>query len=379
MITYRSRFLLALALCAVASAAYGIPSPIAHVHTAKTVHWKNDGSPALPWDNATANKWNHNHLTADPLDKFQTWLIDKAWDNREMHSSIAPPRPAQFGHGLIQKKVPVRYGGDSTVPGDAMNVIKAGYDSWISKATAQFNAKKDPWDRLAINFQRVDSGDTDISIVFVGTLSNAYAQFTAANQLQFVTMPQASAATDANNKRIRKKGETTNATSITFDTPWTYTGSPNRLPDIALEFSDDSGTTWSDTAPAGFGDLTLIAADTSTTTPAASANPLHVFEMDFKTIALHEIGHSIALGHAGTGIMRANIAQYGSFGQTLGIDDNSALAVAIDYTYSVPEPTTLGLLLLGLTVLHGRRHFVATRRQPPQNCWQKTQNKHIPT
>ncbi len=55
------------------------------------------------------------------------------------------------------------------------------------------------------------------------------------------------------------------------------------------------------------------------------------------------------------GIMRANIAQYASFGSTQGIDDDEALAVAIDYTYAVPEPATLGLALLALAGLLRRR------------------------
>jgi hypothetical protein len=151
-----SRFLAAVALCATTTVAYAIPSPLAHVNNAKTVSWKAPGSPALPWDDATADKWNHNHLTADPFDNFQTWLINKAWDNRTLHSSVVPFGPTQFGHGLIQADMPVCVGGDSTVPADAVKVIDAGYKSWISAATDQFNAKKDPWDRLAINFQVVD-------------------------------------------------------------------------------------------------------------------------------------------------------------------------------------------------------------------------------
>jgi hypothetical protein len=331
-----------------AGAAYGIPSPLAHVHTAQTVHWKNDGSPALPWDNATSDKWNHNHLTADEFDKFQTWLINKAWDNRTLHRSVEFNTPQQFGHGLIQPDMKVRYGGDSTVPNEAMDVIETGYNSWISKATEQFNAKKDVQDRLAINFQRVNTGNTEISIVFVDSRPGAYAEFTPGNQLVFIRNPQASAVTDADHKRIRKKDTTTNETFITFDTPWTYDGSPEQLPNIPIQFSNDSGATWHDTAPDGFGNLTLVAGDTSLVTPAASANPLTVHEMDFKTIALHEIGHSIALGHAIDGIMRANIAQYASFGRTQDIDDKSALAVAIDYTYTVevPEPATLVLFNL---------------------------------
>ena len=338
-------------LCAAAGTADAIPSPLAHVHDAKTVTWKDPGSPALPWNDATADKWNHNHLTADPFDNFQKWLINKAWDNRTNHSSVAPLGPEQFGPGLIQPDMPVRVRGDSTVPDDAMKVIDAGYKSWIKTATDQFTAKKDPWDRLALNFQVVDQGDSEISVVFVDSLSGAYADFTPGNQLRFVKAPEVNVATDAANKWIRKKGDGAGSTSFSYKTPWEYVGKPNLLDKIPIEFSADSGKTWSDMAPAGFGDLTLIAGDSSTTTPSAFSNPLQPFDMDFKTIALHEIGHSIALGHAGTGIMRQNIAQYASFGSTQGIDAMSALAVAIDYTYSVPEPATLVLLCLGIAGL----------------------------
>jgi PEP-CTERM motif len=351
MVAHRSRCLSAILLCTITGTAFAIPSPLAHVHDAKTVSWKDPGAPALPWDDATADKWNHNHLTADPFDNFQKWLINKAWDNRTLHSSVVPFGPTQFGPGLIEADKPVRVEGDSTVPADAMKVIDASYKSWISKATDQFNAKKDPWDRLAINFQVVDKGDSEIGVVFVDSLPGAYAQFNASSQLVFVKNPQVSVATDADNKRIRKKGESTNSTSISYATPWEYTGKPDLLPKIPIEFSDDSGTTWSDTAPAGFGDLTLIAGDTNTTQAASNANPLQPFEMDFPTIARHEIGHSIALGHAIGGIMAANIAQSASFGSTLDIDATSALAVAIDYTYSVPEPTAMMLLCLGIAGL----------------------------
>jgi len=65
---------------------------------------------------------------------------------------------------------------------------------------------------------------------------------------------------------------------------------------------------------------------------------------DFYTIALHELGHSWALDHIGTGIMREDIA-----GFTMRDPDANAID-GLKYHYAIPvsEPESLPLLLLGL-------------------------------
>jgi hypothetical protein len=327
-------------------------APIPHIHTATTVHWKHPDAPALPWTDAVADDWNHNHLTADPFEEFQKWSINKSWNNRTVRR--ASDLPKKFGHGLIEKSTPVRYDFDSTVPAAAIPVVDAGFSSWITAATAKFNAKKDPWDRLGLHFAKTDDRG-EIGVRFVDALDGAYAEFTGANNLVFVKEPKASANTDAATKFIRRKGSgAAGGTSLIFDVPWSFDGDPERLADIPIEFSTDSGATWQAAVPAGFGNLKLIAGSDSNNTPAAET--LFTFEMDFKTIALHEIGHAIALGHTVSTIMRADIAQAANFGNTLHtIDDNSALAVAIAYTYAVPEPTALAVFAPLALMLHRRR------------------------
>jgi hypothetical protein len=256
---------------------------------------------------------------------------------------------------LIEPGTPVRYFPDASVPADAADAIELGYNTWKNMAQAQFNAKKDDTDIFAMNFTRVDNFNDDISLVFVDAIAGAYAFFNGSSQIAFVKKPQIGVQTNAATKRIRVVGQTTNTSSIEVDTPWSYDGDPDALPDLDLEYSDDSGTTWNTLAPAGFGDLTLLAATDSTTTPAT--DKIFHFEMDFRTIAFHEIGHSIALGHAGTGIMRSDIANEANFGRTKQIDSDSALAAAIAYTYSlVPEPAAGLAIALVSGALMLRRH-----------------------
>jgi hypothetical protein len=332
-----------------------IPSPVNHEHNASMVHWKEPGSPALPWDNPTANSWNHNHLTADPFSNGASWQINKAWDNRTLHNSVGGG-PAQFGHGLIEAATSVRFGWGGAISDAAKDAVELGYTTWTNLATQQFNLHKDVTDILAMNFARANAGAVELTFNFVPALVDAYAEFNGTNAVDFVAAPTIGVQTNAATKRIRPVGSATNTSFISVSTPWSFDGTPDALADIDLEYSDDSGGTWNTLAPAGFGDLTLSAATANTTTPAADT--LFRFEMDFRTIAWHEIGHTIALGHTGTGIMRTDIADRASYGNTLGIEAAAALAAAITYTYSVPEPATLALAGLGGILLMRRRSKV---------------------
>jgi hypothetical protein len=324
------------------------------------VHWKEPFSPALPWDNATANKFNHNHLTGQHISRFEKWEINKAWDNRTLHSENLGDEI--WAHGMILPGNAVRYGWADDVPEAARDAVEAGFDDWIAKARSQFEAHDEAWDRLAIDFDRANSGDKEITVDFVETLSGAHADFDSATKvISVVASPMVKLQTASESKWIRMGDGGTGARSIELVTPWSYDGSPASTA-VDFDYSTDGGATWTDAPPGGFGDLTWCAATCGNT--IAPADTLNIFEMDFRTVVFHEIGHAIALGHTGHGsgpIMRDDVADRASFGNTMGIDVDSALGVAIAYTYSVPEPGgAVPLLLAGMNLAVSRRRAVAS-------------------
>ncbi len=75
---------------------------------------------------------------------------------------------------------------------------------------------------------------------------------------------------------------------------------------------------------------------------------------DFPTVVLHEFGHSLGLGHSGdpAAIMFPSIAPE-TVKRTLAADD----ILGIQALYSIPEPSTVALIGLGMLGLaqHGRR------------------------
>ena len=348
--------LIAAVVVVPAQQAAAIPSALDHVHNNLTVEWKEPGSPGLPWDNATANVNDHNHLTADPILVANKWDINKAWDNHTLHSAFNNPADTDWAHGMIVGTA-VQYVWGGLIPDVAKDIVEYGYNDWIAKATVQYNANKDPWDILAINFDRFDDvGPTDITVNFVEGLAGAYGEFSSTGHtIQFEATPTFELKTAGGLKQIRLGDAGTSGTQISIPVDWSYDGTPvATLTDF--DYSVDGGTNWTDAPPVGFGDLDWGGASFGHL--ISPADQLNIFEMDFLTIALHEIGHSIALGHIGndlTAIMRTDIADFALFGNTMAIDNDSALAVAIDYTYAVPEPATLALVLVGGFLFIGRR------------------------
>jgi hypothetical protein len=351
----------AVVMVVLARTTMAIPSPQEHVHNSKTVHW-----------GAQDGKDKHNHLTKDPFYVADKWDINKAWDNRTLNSS---------GHGMILPNSPVRYGWGASIPNSAKGVVESSYNAWIAAATTQFDAKKDPWDRLAIQFDRKDTGDKDITISFVEGLQEgpykAYGVFlSASKQIQFEATPTFELKTTGNGKERIRLGDTgVSGTEITVPLSgifpatggWSFGGTATSAP-VDFDYSTDGGVTWTDAPPDGFGKLDWAGASFGHL--INSGDSLNIFPMDFGTIALHEIGHSIALGHIGaddTAIMRIDIADFSLFGRTMSLDNDSALAVAIDYTYAVPEPGTLSLLLLGGLMAAGI-YRLRERNEGAGNC-----------
>ena len=343
--------LIVMVLVVSAQQTWAIPSPLDHVHTNPTVHWKEGGSPALPWTNATANTNDHNHLTADSISNGGKWIINKAWDNRTVRFGD------DFAHGMILSGNEVRYGWGAGIPDKGKDAVEGAYDDWIAKATTQFNAEKDPWDKLAIDFDRVNAGAKEITVSFNAGLADYGLTTTAVGGtiIEFLTQPTFQLKTVGGLKQTRLGNAGVSGTQITVPVDWSFDGTPAAaLTDF--DYSVDGGANWTDAPPVGFGNLDWGGASFGHV--LAPADEINVFEMDFFTIARHEIGHSIALGHTGadlTAILRTDIADFALFGNTMAIDNDSALAVAIDYTYAVPEPATLVVILFGGFVFIRRR------------------------
>jgi hypothetical protein len=332
--------LVAVAASAILSAPsqlWALPSPLDHVHTALTVDWQQPGSPALPWSNAVANANNHQHLTGDPLSNGARWDINKAWDNRTLHLRTANPN--NYAHGMIMPDQLVRYGfTGGLMPAPAKTVIEAGYKDWVAQAKVAFNANKEPWDAIAIGFQRADTGAREITITFqegFQEAEQAYAAFApGAKVLTFEATPTIGLATTGGLKQIRLGNAGASGVAIDIPTPWSYDGTPNgAMTDI--DYSVDGGVSWTDAPPVGFGNLEWFAGEGGHF--IAPADQIEFFEMDFTTISRHEIGHTVALLHTGNNtapIMQDDIADEASFGATKGIQGDDALAAAIAYTWS---------------------------------------------
>jgi hypothetical protein len=326
---------------------WALPSPLDHVHDGDTVDWQRPGSPALPWTNAQANVNNHQHLTSDSFDVADKHAIYGAWDDRTLHyiNNLDAPSALDtpFGHGLIRPDQQVRYYADNTIPEAGRTLISSVYSDWVSVAREQFAAKREPWDAIAIGFQAGTAAQHEISLSFVHDLA-PYGVFTPGpNTIQFRENPSIRLDTGNENFWIRLGDTGIGNRSIRVDTPWSFDNMPSFV-STDFDYSDDSGNTWYDAPPAAFPTLTWNFGQ------VIPADRIEIYEMDFATIARHEIGHSIGLDHvlnsAGGNrngpsdlgpvgnLMRWDIAENAHFGDTLRIDANSALAAAIDYTFS---------------------------------------------
>jgi hypothetical protein len=352
----RERFCLTSAVAlaislSLADPLWAIPNPpqVNDIHTAATVDWKAPGSPALPWTTAVANSWNHQDLTPDTFDEIDRWHITAAWDNRTYHYT---PNQANYGHGMILPDNQVRYFSDATVPARAQAIIVSAYNNWQTQARAQFQANRDADDALALGFIPARSlAASDIHIDYNAGLAGAYGEWfgrsAARNEIQFIPNPAIRVGTGDATVRIRLTDGTTTltGTSITVPLGWSYDGvdaNGNAATKTwNVSYSKNGGAFDPNPANAGLVNVQVTAGRTDT---VAAPNTTWTLQgMDFRTIASHEIGHSIALSHpraTGGGrspagnIMRADIGSEAILGRTQAIDNNSALAVAIDYTWS---------------------------------------------
>jgi len=270
-----------------------LPSPLNHSHNRTGTPGDVDWPPqAVDRDNTWANTNRHQHLTGDSTTLALRWDIFGTWDNRAFRADNF--HPTQVPHGMILPDQQVRYRFDANVPQAARLVVESAYNDWIAQAKAQFQAKQEAWDAIAIGFTRVDDAmPAEITIRFVPNL-DSYGQFDPGTRvIEFPTQPDFGLRTTRAQDGIRKKGDPTkvgsNTTSLVVPVPWSYDGTPDPL-QIDLEYNDNSGVgAWHDAPPAGFGKLKWRGGTFGSATDNHELDPADIInytEMDFRTIAV---------------------------------------------------------------------------------------------
>ncbi len=362
--------LLAIMISMGATVSWAIPSPIDHLHDTDTVDWKQPGAAGLPWMKPVADTINHQHLTSDSFDEDGRFTLFGGWDDRIFDFTNRNPDAANyyadpFSHGLIRPDHQVRFFSQASMPDRATVIIADIFEDWEQAAIEKFQANQESWDAIGIGFEKGSATGNEITVSFTPAL-NAFGLTTSAatrTTIQFLSKPDIFLETNSPDFEIRITDPVTNTelgfgTSVSVPVQWSFDGvyadgsTASKVWDIDYrEWTGSAFGAWQETAPAGLPNIRWAAAPPSES--IAAPDTINLPGMDFRTIAAHEIGHSLGLDHpadntganrtgAGMGpadnLMRWDIGNYAVFNRSQGIDDDSALAAAIDYTFSLnPE------------------------------------------
>jgi hypothetical protein len=334
---------------------------------------------------------NHFHLplrdgesisVASDLDNYglrsnKGWVAHHVWDNNinrfeDTPDSNTDGRNAlldKFAHGYIHSAHPVLYEFEENVPNPARPLLAEAFANWDAAAKAQSAGKQSgggkPLD-TSIKFKEAAANQASqfyfrFSDSFQGA-RNAYAEWIVSddrvalgggvatkssmvfttNPSNFVRAPQG--------VTLKTAGTLVSSNTFSKSVGWSFDKTPDPI-EVDLQYVKDGQT---------FESLPGEKLTTNALTQIDAADKILFYQMDFFTIALHEMGHVLGLQHPGDtsdNIMRPNIEYQASWNAKLHtIDADSAYGAALLYSIPVPEPG-IGAALLALAVasLPGRR------------------------
>lgn len=305
------------------------------------------------------------------------WESTGAWDDRFYRDFDLGN--TEYGHGYIDPDFRARYGFAGDVPAGAQGLIDMGLVDWDTAAKAQGQNSRTAPDgtpiKTSVVMQNVgvNPAVSDWTVDFIEGFEESNSAFAEwcfdgcaglVNPLTLVfeATPTNSLFFDGSNNNndnwmLRVDGGAW-GTSYTETVGWSLDKTPALLGSRDIDYKAPDNTIWEGTE-AGFGAFNLDVT-TNTFWDIGSPDNFLFYEMDFYTIALHELGHVIGLLHdpssaagAADSIMRTQIAFDVAFGPPLlqTIDIDSAKGAAALYSISTPEPGTALLLSTGLIIL----------------------------
>ncbi len=319
---------------------------------------------------------NHNHLPLTPTEPHTTgpvtgdgttWAADSAWDDFFLRFTDADKDDNndlidRFGHGYMDPSVPAQYKFSNDFAAKAKPLIAEAFKAWDTAAKTISNGKTtktgDPL-KTSISFKEGSAQDLLFEFEDGFLERRAFAEWIVGGKQQadtgygFKTMVFESSPTDViwvkeTGWQISGDGGATWGDTFNLDVGWSYDKSPAKVATRDLDYKRLSDGMV-------FDELASLTLETNGFHVFTGVNTLDFYEMDFFTIALHELGHVIGLLHTpddSNRIMRSEIAYNFTFGEKMQtIDDASATGAAVLYTIPVPEPDSLLLLMLGIPLL----------------------------
>jgi len=316
-------FIAVVAVALFGGRADAVPSLTPHPHNTTVTTWNPPGSMTGPL---------HQHRDTDPLvGPNGKYIAYSAWDDRQYRNG------GDFGHGYMARAA--RYLFEADFPNSGRTDFDNAVNEWETDVNGT-EVNSNGWAiNISMDFDRVNSGAHEIDVIWDDIVTAVAFWSPSATDFTFDSAPATKPLSAPAGYLIRIHGSGDPwAASVPVPLGWHYGGAG----------SVGSTTTWFDEKKISDGTITENA--------FSSTNN----NLDFYTIALHELGHGWGLDHFAGGIMREDISGFvmrdPDAGSIDGLKDN--------YAMPIPEPVSMVFFGTGVVGVFG---YVARRRTRSRN------------